>query len=252
MDLGLRGKVALVTGGARDIGREISLTLAAEGATVAVNYAHSKAEAEATVAEIRQRGGEATAYGADVANHAAVTAMVNDVIAAHGRIDVLVNNAGFLESRLFLETRPEEWTRQIDVGLYGVLNCCHVAAPRMVAQKGGRIVNIVGDSARVGQPRLAITAASRGAVVALGKTLAKELGRAGITVNTLALGYVETAHSDQQWLAANREKILAFYPIRRLGRASDVAPFVAYLASDHAAWVTGQTISVSGGYSTVG
>jgi NAD(P)-dependent dehydrogenase (short-subunit alcohol dehydrogenase family) len=252
MDLGLRGKVALVTGGARDIGREISLTLAAEGATVAVNYAHSKAEAEATVAEVRQRGGEAAAYAADVANHAAVTAMVNEVIAAYGRIDVLVNNAGFLESKLFLETRPEEWTRQIDVGLYGVLNCCHVAAPRMVAQKGGRIVNIVGDSARVGQPRLAITAASRGAVIALGKTLAKELGRAGITVNTLALGYVETAHSDQQWLTANREKILAFYPIRRLGRASDVAPFVAYLASDHAGWVTGQTISVSGGYSTVG
>ena len=252
MDLGLKGKVALVTGGARDIGREISRTLAAEGATVAVNYAHAKAEAEATVTGIRQRGGDAAAYPADVADHAAVTRMVNDVVAAHGRIDVLVNNAGFLESRLFLETRPEEWTRQIDVGLYGVLNCCHVAAPRMVEQKAGRIINIVGDSARVGQPRLAITAASRGAVIALGKTLAKELGRAGVTVNTLALGYVETAHSDQKWLAANRDKILAFYPIRRLGRASDVAPFVAYLSSQHAAWVTGQTISVSGGYATVG
>jgi len=251
VDLGLEGKVALVTGGARDIGREISLALAAEGATVAVNYAHSKTNAETTVLAIRERGGAAAAYAADVADYDAVAAMVNEIVAAHGRLDVLVNNAGFLESRLFVDTRPEEWKRQVDVGLYGVLNCCHVAVPRMVAQKGGRIVNIVGDSARVGQPRLAITAASRGAVIALGKTLAKELGRAAITVNTLALGYVETAHSDKKWLAANREKILAFYPIRRLGRPADVAPFVAYLASDHAAWVTGQTISVSGGYTTV-
>jgi 2-hydroxycyclohexanecarboxyl-CoA dehydrogenase len=169
-----------------------------------------------------------------------------------GRLDVLVNNAGFIESRLFLESKPEDWRRQVDVGLYGVLNCCHVVAPRMVEQRGGRIVNIVGDSARVGQPRLAITAASRGGVITLARTLARELGRANITINTLALGYVETAHSDQAWLAANRDKVLAFYPIRRLGRAADVAPFVAYLASEHAGWVTGQTISVSGGYSTVG
>src|SRR5262245_40221671 len=128
MDLGLKGKVALVTGGARDIGREISVTLAAEGATVAVNYAHSKSDAEATVGAIRQAGGTAAAYGADVADHAAVKAMVDDVVTAHGAIDVLVNNAGFLESKLFLDTRPQEWTRQIDVGLYGVLNCCHVVA----------------------------------------------------------------------------------------------------------------------------
>jgi NAD(P)-dependent dehydrogenase (short-subunit alcohol dehydrogenase family) len=252
MDLGLKGKVALVTGGARDIGREISLTLAAEGATVAVNYLHSKADAEATVAEIRRRGGAATAFPADVADYAAVSGMVESVVRDLGRLDVLVNNAGFLESRPFLDTRPEEWKRQIDVGLYGVLNCCHLAAPRMMEQRSGRIVNIVGDSARVGQPRLSITAASRGGVITLARTLARELGRGGVTINTLALGYVETSHSDQAWLAANRDKILAFYPIRRLGRPGDVAPFVAYLASEHASWVTGQTISVSGGYSTVG
>jgi 2-hydroxycyclohexanecarboxyl-CoA dehydrogenase len=252
MDLGLTGKVALVTGGARDIGREIARQLGGEGASVAVNYLHSKAEAESTVTDIRQAGGQARAYQADVADYAAVTAMVGDVVRDFGRLDILVNNAGFLESRLFLDSRPEEWRRQIDVGLYGVLNCCHVAAPRMAEQRGGRIVNIVGDSARVGQPRLAITAASRGGVITLGKTLARELGRSGVTVNTLALGYVETAHSDQAWLAANRDRILAFYPIRRLGRAADVAPFVAYLASEHAGWVTGQTISVSGGYTTTG
>jgi len=252
MDLGLRDKVVLVTGGARDIGREIALVLGAEGAVVAVNYLHSKADALATVSAIKERGGRAAAYACDVADHAAVAAMVADVVRDHGRFDVLVNNAGYIESRLFLESRPEEWRRQIDVGLYGVLNCCHAAAPRMMEQKGGRIVNIVGDSARVGQPRLGITAASRGGVMTLGKTLAKELGRGNVTVNTLALGYVETAHSDQAFLAANKEKILAFYPIRRLGRASDVAPMVAFLASEHAGWITGQTISVSGGYTTVG
>jgi NAD(P)-dependent dehydrogenase (short-subunit alcohol dehydrogenase family) len=252
VDLGLTGKVALVTGGGRDIGREIAVRLAAEGATVAVNYSRSKAEAEATVAAIREAGGQASAYQADVADHDAVSAMIAAIVRDLGGLDVLVNNAGFLESRLFLETKPEEWRRQIDVGLYGVLNCCHAAAPRMAQRGGGRIVNIVGDSARVGQPRLSITAASRGGVISLAKTLARELGRSNITVNTLALGYVETAHSDQGWLSANREKILAFYPIRRLGQAADVAPFVAYLASAHAGWVTGQTISVSGGYTTTG
>ena len=251
MDLGLKGKVALVTGGARDVGREISLMLGAEGATVAVDYLHSKAEAEATVAEIRQRGGQAAAYACDVAEYQAVTGLVDDVVRDHGRLDILVNNAGFLESKLFLETRPDEWKRQVDVCLYGVLNCCHAVAPGMIERKSGRIINIVGDSARVGQPRLSITAAARGGVITLGKTLARELGRANVTVNTLALGYVETAHSDQAWLSANRDKILAFYPIRRLGRPSDVAPFVAFLASEHAGWVTGQTISVSGGYTSV-
>ena len=132
-----------------------------------------------------------------------------------------------------------------------VFNICHAAAPKLAAQKGGRIISIVGDSARVGQPRLGVSAGARGAVLSLTRTLAKELGRQNITVNSLALGWIETSHSDQEWIAKNRERILAFYPIRRLGKPEDVAPLVAFLASDLAGWVTGQTISVSGGYSTV-
>jgi 2-hydroxycyclohexanecarboxyl-CoA dehydrogenase len=252
MNLGLEGKVALVTGGARDIGREIALRLAREGAAVAVNYAHAKAEAESLVAEIRSAGGRAAAYGCDVADYTAVAAMVEAVGRDLGGLHVLVNNAGYLEQKLFLDTRPEEWTRQVDVCFYGVLNCCHVAGRRMVDQQFGRIVSIVGDSARVGQPRLAISAGVRGGVLSLTKTLAKELGRGLVTVNALALGWIRTSHVDPAWLDANREKILAAYAIRRLGTPSDVAPLVAFLASEDAGWITGQTISVSGGYSTVG
>jgi len=251
MNLGLAGKVALVTGGARDVGREISLTLAREGAAVAVNYMHSKADAESVVAEIARLGGRAAAFPADVADYAAVTGMIDRIVGELGRLDIVVNNAGYVEAKLFLDTKPEEWKRQVDVDLYGVYNVCHAAAPKLAARKGGRIVSIVGDSARVGQQRLGVSAGARGAVLSLTRTLAKELGRQNITVNALALGWIETSHSDQEWLAKNRERILAFYPIRRLGKPEDVAPLVAFLVSDLAGWVTGQTISVSGGYSTV-
>jgi NAD(P)-dependent dehydrogenase (short-subunit alcohol dehydrogenase family) len=252
MDLGLKGKVALVTGGARDIGREIALTLAREGATVAVNYRNSKAEAEAVVAEISGKGGKARAYAADVGDQAAVQAMSAKIVEDFGRIDILVNNAGLALRQRFLESTAKEWKAQIDVGLYGVIHCCHAVVPHMVRQNGGRIVNLAGDSARVGESGLSITAASRGGAIALTKSLAKEFGRNQVTVNLVALGFVETAHTDAEWLDANREKITRMYPLRRLGRPADVAPAVAFLASDAASWITGQVLSISGGYSTVG
>src|SRR6185436_12835697 len=139
MNLGLEGKVSLVTGAGRDIGREIALTLGREGATVAVNYLKSRGDAEATAAEIRAAGGRAMAVGADVSDYAAVQAMVERVKGEWGPIDVLVNNAGLVHRKFFLQTTPEEWRAQIDVGLYGVLNCCHVVAPLMVERKAGRI-----------------------------------------------------------------------------------------------------------------
>jgi len=252
MDLGLSGKVALVTGGARDVGREIVLALANEGAAVAINYRGSEDAANTLVAEINVAGGTARAYGADVTDYDATKAMVGHVVADLGRLDVLVNNAGYVTPQKFIETTPADWHIQIDVGLYGVIHCCHAAAPHLAASGDGRIISLAGDSARVGEKNLAITAASRGGVLSLTKSLAKELGRDGITVNAVALGLVETSHSNKEWLDANMSKIVRNYPTGRIGQAGDVAPTIAFLASGGASWITGQIVSVSGGYSTVG
>jgi 3-oxoacyl-[acyl-carrier protein] reductase len=251
MDLKLNGRVALVTGAARDVGAEIALTLAAEGAAVAVNYATSADEAEAVVAKITANGGTAKAYGADVSDYAAVKAMVAGIANEFGGLDILVNNAGLALRRRFVETSPEDWRRQIDVCLYGAIHCCHAAAPHLEARRNGRIIGIVGDSSRVGESGISIVAAARAGVIGLMKSLARELGRSGTTANVLALGLVETAH-DPGFIAANRERLTKFYPLGRLGRADDVPGMVALLASDHGSWITGQVISISGGYSMVG
>jgi len=252
MNYGLDGKVALVTGAARDVGREIALALAGEGAAVAVNYRGSEAAAHELVAQIADAGGTARAYQADVADYAAVGGMVAAVARDLGGLDVLVNNAGYVVPRRFAETTPEDWRRQIDVGLYGVIHCCHAAVPHLAAGGGGRIISLAGDSARVGEKGLSITAASRGGVLSLTKSLARELGREDITVNAIALGLVETGHSDKAWLEENMGKIVRNYPLGRIGQPADIAPMVAFLASAGAGWITGQVISVSGGYSMVG
>ncbi len=249
----LHGKVALVTGAARGVGRQIAQALSAAGATVAVNYLASRPHAEALVTEITAAGGGgARAFAADVADYSAVRAMVDDIVDEYGRLDVLVNNAGFVKPRLFVETTPEDWQRQIDVGLYGVLNCCHAVAPRMLAQGSGRIINLAGDSARVGEKLLSVTAAARGGVLSLTKSLAQEFGHANVTVNAVTLGLVDTEHIDRNWFEANRERIVRKYPLGRIGQPADVAPLVAFLASAEAAWITGQIVSVNGGYCMVG
>jgi NAD(P)-dependent dehydrogenase (short-subunit alcohol dehydrogenase family) len=252
MELEIKDRVALVTGGARDVGRAISLALAREGAAVAVNYLDSESEAQKTVGEITAGGGRAVPFRADVSDYGAVRKLEREIAEKLGPVDILVNNAGLVTPEFFLRSSPEQWAPQLAVGLNAVINCCHVFAPAMVERKFGRVVNIVGDSARVGERRLSVTAASRGGVLALTKSLAKELGPADVTVNAVALGLIQTSHSDAAFLEKNRERILQFYAIKRLGKPDDVASLVAFLASAHASWITGQTISVSGGYSTVG
>jgi 3-oxoacyl-[acyl-carrier protein] reductase len=250
MDFGLKGKVVLVTGAARGVGREIALSLAAEGANVAINYRNSGKEAESLVSEIMAKGVKAKAFKADVADFAAVKAMVDEVVQDFGGLNILINNAGIAQRQRFVETKPDDWHRQIDACLYGAIHCCYAAAPHLDAAKNGRIVSVIGDSSRVGESGLAIVAAARAGVVALMKSLAREFGRSGTTANTVSLGLVETAH-DRDWVEANREKLVKLYPVRRLGQAGDVAPMVTLLVSPHGGWITGQVISISGGFSMV-
>jgi 3-oxoacyl-[acyl-carrier protein] reductase len=250
MDLGIKGKVALVTGATSGVGREIALRLAAEGASLALNYRSSAAEAELIVNEIKSNGGSAKAYQADVASFAAVKAMTETVVKDFGGLNILINNAGLAKRQRFVETIPEDWHAQISASLYGAIHSCHAAAPHLEAGKNGRIVSVIGDSSRVGESGLAIVAAARAGVIALMKSLAREFGRSGTTANTVSLGLVETDH-DREWVEANREKLIQFYPVRRLGQPGDVAPMVALLVSPHGGWITGQVLSISGGYSMV-
>jgi 3-oxoacyl-[acyl-carrier protein] reductase len=250
MDLGLKGKVALVTGAASGVGREIALTLAAEGASVAVNYRSSAGEAESLVGEIDALGAKAKAYKADVADFEAVKNMVDGVVKDFGGLNILINNAGLAKRQRFTETTPKDWHSQIDACLYGAIHCCFAAAPHLEAAKNGRIVSVIGDSSRVGESGLAIVAAARAGVVGLMKSLAREFGRSGTTANTVSLGLVETAH-DKAWVDENREKLVRLYPVRRLGMPDDVAPMVALLASPSSGWITGQVLSISGGFSMV-
>jgi NAD(P)-dependent dehydrogenase (short-subunit alcohol dehydrogenase family) len=250
MTLRLAGRVALITGAARDVGREIALGLASEGAAVAVNYNSSSERAQAVVEEITAKGGRAIAAKADIADLAAVKRMVERTTGELGGLDILVNNAGFVIRKRFTDTSPDEWRRQIDTCLYGTIHCCYAAVPLLEASKHGRIISLTGDSSRVGESGLSIAAAARAGVIALMKSLAREMGGSGTTANALSLGLVETEH-DRAWVEANREKLVKFYPVRRLGLPGDVAPMVALLASDQGSWITGQVISVNGGYSMV-
>ena len=250
MDLGLKDKIALVTGATSGVGSEVALSLAKEGANVAVNFRGAAEEADALVGEIAAKGGKAKAYQADVADFAAVKTMVDDIVKDFGGLNILINNAGLAIRRRFMETKPEDWHRQIDACLYGAIHCCYAAAPHLHASKNGRIVSIVGDSSRIGESGLAIVAAARAGTIALMKSLAREFGRSGTTANTVALGLVETLH-DKEWVDANREKLVKLYPLGRLGMPGDVAPMVTLLASPHSGWITGQVLSISGGFSMV-
>lgn len=244
----LEGKVALVTGAARNIGAEIARALASEGARVAVNYLSSSAEAEHVVQQIASAGGRAAAYRADVADFEAVKTMVDAIVADLGGIDILVNNAGVAVYARFLDTTAEQWRRHLDVGLLGLVNTARAALPYILdANKGGRIIALGGDSSRTGEANLSMAAAARAGSIALIKSLAKEFGRHDVTANAVMLGMIETADTDPASLEATLPKILKNYPLRRIGRPDDVAPMIVFLSGDGGRWVTGQVISVNGG-----
>jgi NAD(P)-dependent dehydrogenase (short-subunit alcohol dehydrogenase family) len=258
--LDLRSQVALVTGAGQGAGRAIALMLARHNAGgIAVNDFVTE-RAEAVAAEIQVLGVRAVPVQADVGDYASIAAAFDKARAALGPISILVNNAGNAgpgatmgHSPLFWETAPSDWDRYFRTNLHGVMNCCHLALPEMVAHKFGRVVTIVSDSGRVGEPRLAAYSAAKAGAAGFVRSIAKEAGRFGITCNAISLSTLEPPMTQEQlaqFLGSEQSKAqLSRYTLRRYGKPDDVAAMVLFLCSDAASWITGQTYPVNGGYS---
>ncbi len=241
----LTGKTALVTGAARGIGAAIATRLAAEGARVAIgDLDGAAAEKLATQLATDGRG-----YRLDVSDDESVRATVRDVEADLGPIGILVNNAGIDRIQPFLESEPDTWDRLLAVNLRGTIAMCHAVATLMSDRAAGRIVNIASDAGRVGSSGEVVYSGTKGGVIAFSKALARELARSGITVNVVCPGPTDTALLDQVAEASQKlyDAIARAIPLRRIATPDDIAPAVAFFASDDAAYITGQTLSVSGG-----
>jgi NAD(P)-dependent dehydrogenase (short-subunit alcohol dehydrogenase family) len=251
MDLQLAGTTVLVTGAGQGLGRALGLGFAREGANVAFHYNSSADGAEKAAAEAAELGVEAIAVGGDLRDAAAVAAIVERTEAALGPIGVLVNNAAVTKVQRFLDSTPQDWAPQIDVTVTGTLQITHAVAKRMAERQSGSIVNLMGDSGRVGESGLLVTATARSTTVGLTRSLARELARYGIRANAVSLALVRTDNFDAHAGGAEEErmqKIIAQYPLRRLGTPDDVVPMVLLLASPLSSWTTGQVVSVNGGY----
>ncbi len=238
--------VALVTGGSRGIGRAIALELAASGHAVAVNYGSNAAAAADVVAEIEAAGGTAISVGADVGDEAAVATMVETVTEQLGAVSVLVNNAGITDDGLMLRMGSDQWDRVIATNLRSVYLCTKAVLKGMIRAKGGRIINISSVSGVSGNPGQANYAASKAGIIGFTKSMAKEVGSRGITVNAVAPGFIATDMTEALGDAVT-ERAAEQISLGRLGRPEEVASVVGYLASDDASYITGQTIVVDGG-----
>lgn len=239
-------KSALVTGASRGIGKSIALQLADDGYNVAVNYAGSKDKAEAVVEEIKAKGVDSFAIQANVANPDEVKAMIKDVVSQFGSLDVLVNNAGITRDNLLMRMKEQEWDDVIDTNLKGVFNCIQKATPQMLRQRSGAIINLSSVVGAVGNPGQANYVATKAGVIGLTKSAARELASRGITVNAVAPGFIVSDMTDA--LSDDlKEQMLTQIPLSRFGEDTDIANTVAFLASDKAKYITGQTIHVNGG-----
>lgn len=236
-------KIAIVTGAGQGIGKAIAQRLALDGATVVVTDINEVA-AKATADEL---GGSSLGLHADVTDRTSVNDMVAAVEANFGRIDLLVNNAGWDKAEPFLDSEPETWDRVIAINLYGVLNTSKAVLPIMAAQGGGRVVNLGSDAGRTGSSGEAVYSAAKGGVIAFTKATAREMARNQVAINCVCPGPTDTELFASMGGDKLRDALTRAIPFRRLGQPDDIANAVAFLGSDEAAYITGQTISVSGG-----
>lgn len=242
----LEGKIALVTGAGKGIGREIALKLADLGADVCVNYNSSEVAAQEVVKAIEAKGGKAIAFQCDVSNYEATEAMVDQIEKKWGQIDILVNNAGITKDGLLMRMTESDWTKVMAANLNSVFNCSKIVSKRMMKKKYGKIVNIasvVGITGNAGQSNYA---ASKAGVIGFSKSMALELGSRNIHVNVVAPGFIETDMT-QTLSDKTKEAILDRIPTKRFGQGSDVANVVGFLCSSEADYITGQVINVDGG-----
>ncbi len=244
----LTDKIALVTGGSRGIGRQTAITLASYGAVVIINYNGSKDKADEVVQEIEKNGGKAVSYGCNVADYEAVEGMMKDIVKDYGRLDILVNNAGITKDGLLMKMSEADYDAVLDTNLKGTFNCIKHISRQMLKQKAGRIINlssVVGLYGNAGQVNYS---ASKAGIVGITKSVAKELGSRGITVNAVAPGFIVTEMTDAMPEDAKKQ-VADRIAMKCLGSVEDVAETVAFLASDKAGYITGQVICVDGGMS---
>ncbi len=242
----LAGKVAIITGGSRGIGRAITQELAQRGACVVVNYQRSAEAAEEVVSAITHAGGQALAVQADVGDYEQAARLVQTTLDAYGQVDILVNNAGTTRDQLLITMRETDWDDVLRTNLKSLFNCCKAVARPMVKRRYGRIINISSVSGIAGQGGQTNYAASKAGVIGFTKSLAKELGPRSITVNAVAPGFVTTdliADLPEEL----KQRAIEATPLRRMGTPTEVAYAVAFLASDEAAFITGEVLTVDGG-----
>ncbi len=260
MDLGLKGRVVIVTGGASNLGRAISLGFAREGARVVIADVDIE---QAKKVEAEAPGGGVIARHADVTDLESMSSTVEFALASMGGVDVLVNCAGWTIDRLFMEKPRSEWEREIAIDTWGFINSVRAVLEPMIERGYGRIVSIGSDAGRIGEWREAVYSGTKAGVIAMSKAIAREVGKHGITLNVVCPGLVpgtpETSGRESMWAMDQAqlfspevlEKAARGYPLRRLGTPEDVVPAVLLLASDRASYITGQTLSVSGGYTMI-
>ncbi|WP_226034978.1 3-oxoacyl-[acyl-carrier-protein] reductase [Aquibacillus saliphilus] len=242
----IKGKVALVTGASRGIGRAIALELASQGAKVVVNYAGSEAKAQKVVDEIKQLDTDAIKIQADVSNESEVKSMIKEIVDEYGSLDILVNNAGITRDNLLMRMKEEEFDEVIRINLKGVFLCTKGVTRQMMKQRSGRIINIASVVGVSGNPGQANYVAAKAGVIGMTKTTAKELASRNILVNAIAPGFIETDMTDQL-TDEQRSSMMEMIPLAKLGKGEDVARVVKFLASEDANYITGQTIQVDGG-----